>query len=307
MKPSADVSVVLVAYNSAAWLDRCLASVTRGSRGLDVEVLVVDNASHDESIGVAQRHDVQLLRNHQNVGFAAAVNQGVDASTGHWILLLNPDTEMSAGAIDQLIEFAIEHPRHGLYGGRTVHEDGTLDPRSCWGEPTLWSLACFATGLSTIMARSRIFNPEALVGWERDSVREVGIISGALLLVSRNTWNRLGGLDERFFVYGEDADLAARARTAGYAPVIVPDAVVMHAVGASSDTKSGKLVLLLAGKLTYVDLHWPMTTAIPGRWLLRGGVALRAVGARASRRGKPWLEAWRRRNEWWAGFPTPAV
>jgi N-acetylglucosaminyl-diphospho-decaprenol L-rhamnosyltransferase len=303
MNPSPDVSVILVSYNAAAWLDRCLASLAQGSQQLDIDVVVVDNASRDGAATVAQRYAVRLLRNDVNVGFAAAVNHGVNASAGEWILLLNPDTEMRAGTIDRLVEFARAHPRHGLYGGRTVHEDGTLDPRSCWGEPSLWSTFCFATGLSTAFAGSRVFNPEALVGWPRDSVREVDIVSGALMLVSRATWDRLGGFDERFFVYAEDADLASRARAAGFAPVIVPDAVVVHAGGASSETKAGKLVLLLAGKLTYVDARWPKGKSTAATWLLRAGVALRAVGARVSRRGQPWQETWWRRSEWWNGFP----
>lgn len=300
-----DVAIVMVSYNCADWISRCLSSLPAALGDVKAEVVVVDNASSDDSARVvAERHpDVTLLRNEKNVGFAAAVNQGANASTAPWVLLLNPDMEARPGSLETLMQFADDNPGHGIYGGRTLREDGSVEPSSCWALPTLWSMACFATGLSTLFPKSRLFDPEAMGHWQRDSVREVGMVTGCLLLVDRSTWDRLGGLDERYFVYGEDADFSARARAIGCRPIVTPRAEVVHAIGVSSGGGGGKMPLLLAGKVTYARTHYsPMAAAIACA-LLRVGVAVRAAGSRATGRGAKWAIAWQRRAEWTDGFP----
>jgi len=202
--------------------------------------------------------------------------------------------------VQRLSRFADEHPGHGLYGGRTVDRHGRLDPRSCWGLPSLWSTFCFATGLSALGRRNRVLDPESLGRWARDSVREVGVVTGCLCLVPTAVWRELGGFDERFFVYGEDVDLGLRARAAGYRPLLCPDAVVVHDVGASSATRIEKLVLLHRGKTTLVRKHWGRRARV-GVVLLRAGVALRGAA-----RDGPWRELHRRRHEWVDGFPVTA-
>jgi GT2 family glycosyltransferase len=199
------------------------------------------------------------------------------------------------GADDRLVAFADAHPGHGLYGGRTVDPDGRLDPRSCWGFPSLWSTACFATGLSSMAKGSALLDPESLGPWARDTVREVDVVTGCLCLVPRGVWDELGGLDERFFVYGEDVDLALRARAAGYRPLLCPEATVVHEVGAASASRTDKLVLLHRGKVSLFRKHWRPAAASTGVALLRAGVGLRAV---AARRDPSWRDLWQRRAEW---------
>ena len=111
---------------------------------------------------------------------------------GRVLLLLNPDSVVHEGAVRELVEFARVNPGHGLYGGRTLWPDGTVCPGSCWGKPSLWSLFCFSTLLSTVFKGSRVFDPESLGGWQRDSVREVDIVTGCLLLAPREVWDELG-------------------------------------------------------------------------------------------------------------------
>jgi len=302
----AKVAVVLVSYNCAQWLDRCLTSLPDALQGVPAEVIVVDNASTDGSAQVVEslHPEVTLIRNEINSGFAAAVNQGARASDSDWVLLLNPDMEARPHALANLVRFAERNPGHGLYGGRTLKEDGSVEPSSCWDLPTLWSTATFAFGLSTLMRRNRVFDPEAIGGWDRDSVREVGMITGCLLLVDRVTWNRLEGMDERYFVYGEDADFSARSHDIGARPIITPDAEVIHAGGVSSGNANNKIPLLLAGKMTYNMTHFKGIQRPIAVWLLRFAVALRALFGRVTRR-KPskWSHAWTVRESWWNGFP----
>ncbi len=300
-----EVAVVVVTYNSAEWISRCLDALPAALGDRRAHVVVVDNPATDDTADVvAARHpDVTLLRNARNVGFAAAVNVGAAASSAPWVLLLNPDTVPRPGSLARLLEFAENHPGHGLYGGRTLAEDGTLEPTSAWGAPSVWSTVCFATGLSSFFPRSRVFDPESLGRWQRDTVREVGIVTGCLLLADRGTWDRLRGMDERYFVYGEDADLSARARRIGLRPVITPDAEVVHAVGASSEEAGGNFALVFAGKVTYARTHFRGVAAGVVVWLLRAGVAWRATLERVTHRGGNWSAGWACRDEWWDGFP----
>jgi GT2 family glycosyltransferase len=302
-----DVSVLVVTYECRDAARECLASIYEKTSGVEFEVVVLDNASSDGTVDMVREEfpQARLIALEQNVGFAAGVNLAAEEATGEFLLLLNPDTVVHEGAFKALVEFARAHPRHGIYGGRTLRPDGTLDPGSCWGQPTLWSLFCFATMLTTAFKGSRFFDPESLGGWQRDTVREVGIVTGCLLLAPRTVWRALDGFDLRFFMYGEDADLARRAWDAGYRPVITPDAVVTHEVGVSSASRPDKLVLLYKGKTTLVRKNWPAGKREAGIGLLAAGVALRAAVARVSGRGggaAAWPEVWRLRDDWLPGY-----
>jgi N-acetylglucosaminyl-diphospho-decaprenol L-rhamnosyltransferase len=305
-----EVSILIVTYRCHDEARECLASIYRNTSGVDYEVVLLDNASKDGTVEMVRSEfpQARLLALEENVGFAAGVNIAAAEAEGEYLLLLNPDTVVHEGAVRNLVAFAERQPEHGLYGGRTLRPDGTVDPGSCWAQQTLWSLFCFATMLSTTFKGSRVFDPESLGGWRRDSVREVGLVTGCLLLTPRALWQRLGGFDARFFMYGEDADLARRARELGYRPAITPNAVVTHEVGVSSATRPDKLVLLLTGKATLLRKHWRTPKREAGIALLLFGVGSRALIARllfrrAGGRPNAWREVWRLRRTWLPGYP----
>jgi len=302
-----EVSILIVTYRCRAEVRECLGSIAATTADVAHEVVVVDNASGDGTVEMIREDwpDVQVIDSPVNLGFAAGVNLAADHARGEFFLLLNPDTVMHPRAIEHLVAFARAHPEHGLVGGRTLNPDGTVCAGSCWGKPSLWSLFCFATMLSAVFRRSAIFDPESLGGWQRDTVREVDVVTGCLLLVSREVWRELEGLDPRFFVYGEDADLSLRAAALGYRPAITPDAVVTHEIGVSSDTRPDKVLLLFQGKATLVRKHWGPIRRTLGLALLRLGVGVRALlPARGATRAM-WRAVWRERRRWLAGFPAP--
>ncbi|MDX2187625.1 MAG: glycosyltransferase family 2 protein [Opitutaceae bacterium] len=306
-----DVSIVIVTYNSEKQIEACLNSVFSQTRGVTQEVVVVDNLSKDGTAALLQKRypQVKLILPGANLGFARGVNLGAKHSIGDYILLLNPDTEVRDHAIDEVVAFARKHPEFGFYGGRNLKPDGSLEPSSCWGQPTLWSMAMFALGLSTVFRHNSFFDPESLGSWKRDTVREVGVITGCFLLARRDAWEKLRGMDERFFMYGEDVDFAMRAREAGYRPVLVPQAIIMHEVGASSDKPINKMMLLYKGKAALVRRHWKGFGRSLGLFFLVLGVGLRALPAWLKsliRGGEPgkWHLLWSRRKEWLIGYPT---
>lgn len=304
------LSILIASHRTRDRTVACLRSIYEQTRDSRFEVIVVDNGSADGTVEAISRDfpNVDVIPLDDNVGYARAINLAASRARGEFLVLLNPDTVVLERALDRLREFGSGHAGHGLYGGRTLRPDGTLDPRSCWAAPSWWSLTCFGLGLSTAFPSSSIFNPESLGRWPRDSVREVGVITGSLCLIPRSVWNELGGFDPVYFMYGEDVDLAHRAAKLGYRPIVTPDATIVHEVGASSSTALDKSLLLMRGKATFLRRNW---RGIPRTWgltMLLAGVALRAVLCRAgfaAQRELGWPILWRRRREWIGGYPPP--
>lgn len=305
-----DLSVLLVTYNSARHIDACLRSLREAMDGLDGEVLVRDNGSTDDTVERLARHaGVVIEAGGANIGFAAACNLLGERSKGRYLWFLNPDTTVHPDAARRLLRAAELRPAAGLYGARMVTPAGTPVLASAQGRLTLWSLTCFAAGLSTAFPGRSWSDPDSLPGWDRTTSRAVPSLSGGALMVSREAWRRLEGFDTRFFMYAEDLDLCARARQAGFEPFFVADAVVEHAVGGSS-SPGGKLVLLHRGKVSLVRKTWPGWRARLAVRLLLAGVGLRAAAHRLGwfpdrpgrTAGSAWQEAWRRRAEWRPGW-----
>jgi GT2 family glycosyltransferase len=313
---SAAASVVVVTYRCRDVARACLASLYEGTGGVSFEVIVVDNASEDGTEQMVREEfpQARLFALEDNIGFGQAVNLAAEHANGEFLLLLNPDTVVHAGMVEELVGFARRLPEPAICGGRTLRPDGRLDPGSCWGAPTLWSLFCFATMLSTAFKGSRLFDPESLGGWKRDSVRDVDIVTGCLLLAPRLLWLELGGFDARFFMYGEDADLSLRAAGAGVRRVITPDAVVTHEVGVSSESRPDKVMLLFRGKATLLRKHWGPVRSRIGVALLVSGVGLRTLEAlipgrsrtAGRRRASAWPAVWRARSDWVRGYTEPS-
>jgi len=305
---SVDVSLVIVTYRCRDAARACLASVYETGGNVSFEVVVVDNASGDGTEKMVREEfpRARLFALTDNIGFGRAVNVAAGEARGDYLLLLNPDTVVHAGMVEELVTFARSLGGPAICGGRTLRPDGLLDPGSCWGAPTLWSLFCFAAMLSTAFKGSRFFDPESLGSWKRDSVRDVDIVTGCLLLAPRALWLELGGFDTRFFMYGEDADLSLRAAAAGVRRVITPRAVVTHEVGVSSETRPDKLLLLFRGKVTLLRKHWGPLRSRIGVALVAAGVGLRAAEARVFGRGggeaSGWPAVWRARREWLPGY-----
>lgn len=309
-----DVSIVIVSYNTAAMTVAAISSVVAETRDVSYELIVVDNASRDGSAEAISDHPAapRLIALDTNIGFARANNLAVSEARGRYILLLNPDTLVTAGAIDRIVHFADRNPFAKLWGGRTIFADGSLNRASCWKRMTVWNQFCRGTGLTGLFHGSSLFNAEAMAGWQRDSVRRVDIVSGCFLLIERSFWDQLGGFDPQFFMYGEDADLCLRARKAGARPLITPDATIVHYGGASETVASDKMVRLLTAKSMLVERHWPRLTrplgrallaAWPlGRWLSHTLAAHVLNRHRHSAQAQNWASVWQRRNLWLKGY-----
>jgi len=311
------VTVVVVAYNNADHIAGCLDSALSELPSDGSRLVVLDNASSDDTADRIEEGwpQVDLIRSEENLGFGRACNRAAAETSSRFVLLLNPDATMLPGCLGTLLDLAERQPLGGLYGGRVYTRDGDVDPMSCSGRPTLWSTFCFATGLSAIFASSAVFNQVEMGSWARDEERQVDVITGCLLLADRVAWERLGGFDERFFMYGEDIDLSLRAAALGYEPTFTPDAGISHIGGASSSAVNMQ-ILLYRGKVSLIRKLWDGPRRSVAEALLLAGVALRgrlgtvaarlkAVLGRGSSQTSPsaWSALWDRRAEWRDGWP----
>ncbi|KAB2913853.1 MAG: glycosyltransferase [Hyphomicrobiaceae bacterium] len=307
--PDPLVSIIVVSYRTREMTLECLRSVKRETHRASYELLVVDNASNDGSAEAIAKEfpDVRLMALGSNVGFAQGNNIAAREARGRYLLLLNPDTVVLDGAIDRLVAFAHTRPQAGIWGGRTLYGDGSLNPTSCWHRMTLWNVFCRTTGMAALFPRSEFFNSEAYGGWDRSTEREVDVVTGCFLLIGRELWERLGGFDPKFFMYGEEADLCLRAAKVGAKPVVTPHATIVHYGGASEQAETEKTIRLLAAKAELIKRHWPWPSRQIGLflfslWPLTRAIALTLGGAPRQARAETWWQVWQRRRSWRLGY-----
>jgi GT2 family glycosyltransferase len=282
----------------------CLASIVGESEAHAYEVIVVDNASTDGSAAAIQAAYGEDSRFHvigseENLGFAQANNLAAKEARGEYLLLLNPDTVVLDHAVDRLLDFAQSKPDNKIWGGRTIFADGSLNPTSCAGPYSLWSVFTAQSGLRAIFPRSRWFDPRTFGKWPHDTVREVAIVTGCLLLIERSFWETLGGFDPAFFMYGEEADLCLRAAALGAQPIVTPAASIVHHGGASEKMREDKVVRLLGAETRLYRRHMASPKASLAIAMTLGGTWLRStLYSLFGRRPNEWRAIWRRRSEW---------
>jgi GT2 family glycosyltransferase len=263
-----DASAVVVTYNALPWVERCLESVR------SEETIVVDNGSSDGTVAaVRARFPQAVVVEQENLGLAAGWNAGLARASGRYVLILNADAWLTEGSLARLVAFADSRPDAAVVGPRLVNPDGTLQ-RSVRGVPTLWRLATEYFFLRKLAPRTRLLNAFYAGGFEHDDVREVEVVMGACMLVRREAVERVGPLDEAFFLFSEETDWCHRFRQAGWKVLFYPGAECVHVGGASH---GGRLFREnLRGHLRFLAKHRGASYAERARRLL--GVALRLRG-----------------------------
>ena len=238
-----DLSIVIVNYNVKHYLEQCLDSVFRSECPFDVEVFVVDNVSSDGSIPYLKERypQVRFIQNTENVGFARANNQAIRQSTGRYVLLLNPDTIVGEHTLADSVRLMDSHPDAGGSGTRMLRTDGSFALESRRGLPTPFVAFCKMSGLTKLFPRSRTFGRYYMRYLDENVENEIEIISGAYMMLRREALDKVGLLDEAFFMYGEDIDLSYRLLKAGYKNYYSPSPI-LHYKGESTVKSSFRYV-----------------------------------------------------------------
>lgn len=233
-----ELSIIIVNYNVKPFLEQCLLSVAIALRSINAEVIVVDNASSDNSILDLEPlfPTVRFIRSSENLGFAKANNLGLSYAKGRNILFLNPDTVVAEDSLYPCLQYLDEHLDCGAVGVRMINGFGKFLPESKRAKPSLVNTLFKLTGLASLFPRSSIFNRYALGHLSPNLRHEVDVLAGAFILTRKKLLDELNGFDPSFFMYGEDIDLCIRIQKAGYKIHYLGDIGIIHYKGQSSRT-----------------------------------------------------------------------
>jgi hypothetical protein len=226
-----DISFVMVSFNTKEMLQASLDSLIKSfNNHFSYEIIVVDNNSHDGTTSMVSElfPEIQLIKNEENIGYTRAMNMGLQAARGSYLVQLNPDVIIEAGTFEGLFDWMKQHPDTGICTPKVVNRDGTLQKqcRRSFAKP--WDVVTYFLGLDRLFPNSRFFGRYLLTYLGVDQISEVDAVSGSCMFIRKSVIGNIGYLDERFFAYQEDADFCFRAKKAGWKIVYLPIANVIH-------------------------------------------------------------------------------
>ncbi len=258
-KEKIHLSVIIVNYNAFNITCRCLSSLIKTSSELNLQIILIDNASKANNVQLIQDlfPQIYIIENKVNQGFAKACNQGFRVAKGDYILLLNPDTIVLPKAVQYSLDFIKNDNHIGILGCKLLNPDKTLQ-YSCSNFLGIRNILSVNLFLYRIFPGSRIFghNPY-MTYFDYDKVGSVDVVMGAFMMIRQKMLERIGYFDERFFVYSEENDFCLRARQAGWDVVFFPKAEILHQQGAVSSSISGQSYLMLHESLNlYANKHF---------------------------------------------------
>lgn len=235
------LSIIIVNYNVQYFLEHCISSIYRSKVNFSYEIIVVDNASTDQSVEMVQQHfpNVKIIENKNNAGFAKANNQAINIAHGAYCLLLNPDTILQEDTLQKSIDTLDSDTKIGALGVKMLDGSGNYLPESKRGFPSPSVSFYKMFGLSKLFPNSKIFNQYHLGHLDENQNHEVDVLSGAYMMIRKNVLNTIGNLDENYFMYGEDIDLSYQIKKAGYKNYYLSTTNIIHFKGES--TKKGSL------------------------------------------------------------------
>lgn len=263
------LSIVIVNYNVKYFLDQCLHAALKACARVSSEIIVIDNDSVDGSCQmVTEKYpEVKLIANNENRGFSKANNQAIRIAKGEYILLLNPDTVVEEDSFVRIVDFMDKTPDAGGLGVKMIDGRGRFLPESKRGLPTpsvaFWKMF----GFSKLFPHSRCFSQYHLGYLDNDQIHEVDVLAGAFMLLRKETLDKVGLLDEDYFMYGEDIDLSYRIVKGGYKNYYFPETTIIHYKGES--TKKGSI--------NYVKVFYNAMIIFAGKHFSKGNARRYAI------------------------------
>jgi GT2 family glycosyltransferase/peptidoglycan/xylan/chitin deacetylase (PgdA/CDA1 family) len=267
-----DVSVIIVSWNTRELLCDCIKSVYEQAGNIEFEVIVVDNASQDDSCEMVRQFfpKAVLIVNSTNMGYACAVNKGIKTARGRYVLVLNSDILIRDSVIEKTVRYADEHPGSAVIGCRVEEDDDKIHP-TCRQFPSLLNLLFEVTGLNRMFPMSRFFGREYMMWWPRDSELEVDVVSGMFMLVRKEAIEEVGMMDESFFFLFEETDWCYRFAKAGWKMLFWPGAKIIHRHGGGQSRKKAGAkinVQFQRGMLIFFRKHYGRIRCFIARILL---------------------------------------
>jgi len=234
-----ELSIIIVNWRSAAFLEQCLRTVFRETKDFSFEIIVVDNASFDGSEEIVQQEfpQVRYIQSNCNLGFSKANNLAYEESRGKYVLFLNPDTEIRDGAIQKLVDCFEANPKAWIVGPKLLNSDGSVQTSCVQSFPTILNQTFDAEILRRLFPHSSLWGVRSLYQ-DGKGPAEVDVISGASLMVRREAFEKAGCFSSEYFMYAEDVDLCFKVHAAGWKVLYLGDTVVVHHGGQSSSKKA---------------------------------------------------------------------
>lgn len=273
------LSVIIVNYNVKYFLEQALHSVYKALAGIEGEVLVVDNNSADGSCEMVKRKFPQtiLIENKQNTGFSVANNQAIKLAKGKYVLLLNPDTVVEEDCFKQCIQFMDTHDDAGALGVKMIDGKGKFLPESKRSLPTPQVAFFKMFGFASVFPKSKRFGRYHLGFLSNDEVHEVEVLSGAYMFIRKATLDKIGLLDEDYFMYGEDIDLSYRITLGGYKNYYFPSTTIIHYKGESTKKTSVNYVFVFyRAMIIFAQKHYSQKHASLFSLLISTAIYIRA-------------------------------
>ena len=273
--PDLQLSIVIVSYNVRDFLHQAIRSLDKARSGLKSEIIVVDNASADGSVEMLRSRfpKVRVISNEKNLGFARANNLGLKRARGEFCLLINPDTVVQEDTLRVMLKFFKGNPEAGLAGCKILNPDGTFQLACRRSFPTPWVAFTKLFGLAALMPKSRLFGKYNLTYLETDKTYEVDSVSGSFMMVRRKVYQQVGGLDEEFFMYGEDLDWCFRIQHSGWKIFYVPSTSIIHYKGESTRRSSlNEIRTFYEAMHLFVEKHHGRSNAMS--WILKVGISV---------------------------------
>jgi len=280
------ISVIIVNYNVEYFLEQCLNSTFKALENVSGEVFVVDNNSIDGSVQMVREKfpTALLIANKENTGFSKANNQAMRVAKGEYLLLLNPDTVVEEDTFVKCINFMDEHQEAGGLGVRMVDGKGVFLPESKRGLPTPAAAFYKIFGISRLFPKSKRFSKYHLGYLNEFETNEVDVLSGAFMLMRKKTLDKVGLLDEAFFMYGEDIDLSYRILQGGYKNYYFPETKIIHYKGESTKKSSVNYVFVFYNAMViFAKKHFSQKNAKLFSFLINMAIYFRAGLAIMSR------------------------
>ena len=229
------LSIIIVSYNVSAYIRQCIQSILDSSNFGKYEIIVVDNDSYDDSCSMIKKEfsNIKLIQNSINMGFSKAVNQGISISKGEYICLLNPDTLISSDTFKILLQYINDNKNIGAIGPKILNPNGSLQLACKRSFPSLSSIIFKIFGLSKLFFKNKYFGKYNLTYLNENNIHSIDCVSGSCMLFPRDVINKIGLLDETFFMYGEDIDFCYRLKKYGYQVIYNPHTSIIHYKGES--------------------------------------------------------------------------
>lgn len=286
-----ELSIIIINYNSKQVLVSCLKSLLQSTSFVSSEIFVIDNASSESIKDIEPEFPkVNFIYNEKNIGFAAANNIGIQKAKGKYILLLNPDTIVNENSFQPMIDYLKSHNDVGIVGCKIFNADGEIE-RSTHSFPSLLKEFVHANEFIKIIIGyesrfagflTKIFRAKSLESyWDHSSIKEVDHVTGACMMVKREAIDKVGLLDEAFFLYNEEVEWSLRFKQAGYKSVFVPDSSIIHLFGYSTkqrvqkQTVNNLLVERYRGMFYFFQKHYSFIKLLVLRIIVLQGFSLR--------------------------------